>query len=190
LKELTDYSGEVFPEIDFHSFSKDMLIELLRMYGRLYKALDGFWYLSVMERSGNDEALANDFQVWEKLSKYEARHLTRLMKIGGNGPAELIKTLQVCPWFWNGKYRVEMKGKNCAEFIVLDCPTLTALEQEGKGRENQICNEMEPRFMNDYASYFSPNMKVTCLKSPPRKNKDGPCCHWEFKLEEKDRATS
>ena len=185
---LRDYSGNYLPEMRLERFSKGTLIELLRLYSRLYMALDGFWYLAVKERNGNEEALACDLWVWEKASKYELARVTKLMKIEGNDVAALARAFQVGPWFWNLEYDMEVKNKNHAVLTVSHCPTLVTLEKEGTGREDSICNLMEPKFFKDYASFFDSDIQVKCLKSPPRESKNDICCRWEFKLYNKDEA--
>lgn len=188
MRILRDYGGEFLPEMRFETFSKGTLIELLRLYGRLLLAADGFWYLAVKERSGNEEALACDLWAWEKLSKYELEHLTKLMRIHGNDVVALLKTFQLSPWFWNLECKVEVKNRNHAVLEVTYCPTLIALEKEGEGREDSICNLVEPKVFKDYASFINPDMEVKCLKSPPRKSQNEICCQWEFKLANKGNA--
>ena len=46
-----------------------------------------------------------------------------------------------------------------------------------------MCREMEPKTMGIIAHYFNPEIKVTGLKLPPRKDYSDCCCQWEFKLE-------
>ena len=70
MSKLEDYSGEFNPNLKPSDFSYDALEKLIKTYGQLYKALDGFWYLTLMDRSGNDEALTCDIAVWEKLCRY------------------------------------------------------------------------------------------------------------------------
>jgi hypothetical protein len=65
------------------------------------------------------------------------------------------------------------------------CPTLEALEKEGTGREDQICNKVEPRIFNAYAAYINPSIRVTCIQSPPRANRAGICCQWSFSILQK-----
>jgi len=80
------------------------------------------------------------------------------------------------------KYRTEVRNKNNAFLTVTHCPTLEALEQEGQGRENEICNIVEARILKAHAICFNPDIEVKCLKSPPRKGKSYICCQWEFSL--------
>lgn len=57
MRKLRDYSGQLNPNIKLGNFSKDGLVRLLKMYSRLYLAVDGFWYLAVKEKVNNDMAL-------------------------------------------------------------------------------------------------------------------------------------
>jgi len=182
LKKLSDYSGEFLPDLKLSDFSPDTLAQLLKLYAKLYIALDGIWYLAVKERVGDKEALACDIQAWEDTCKYEMARIKRQLKIRGNDVIALMKAFQICPWCLVMKFNIEIKNKNNALFTVTYCPTLDALEAEGKGREDEICNIVEPRIMRAYASFFNPDIEVKCLKSPPRKSKDDICCQWEFSL--------
>ncbi|MBN2186005.1 MAG: hypothetical protein JW732_00950 [Dehalococcoidia bacterium] len=179
---LEDYSGAFDPNISFDKLAKDTLVSLTKMYAKLYSAIDGFWYLSVKERINDDEALACDIWVWEKEIKYELGKLTKLLKIQGRDVITLIKALQVSPWFWVLKYKLGVENKNHVILTITDCPTLTALENEGTGREEKICKTVEPLIFKKYAEYFNPNIEVRHLMLPPRKNKDGICCQWDFNL--------
>ena len=81
MKKLNDYSGELVPDLKFNDFSPDTLADLLTVYSKLYLALDGFWYLTVKEKLGNEAALACDLEVLKKVSNYEMVKLTELLKI-------------------------------------------------------------------------------------------------------------
>jgi len=182
VNELSYYSGEPIPDLDFSEFSHNTLVELLKLYPRFYMALDGFWYLAIKEKFSNKEALALDLAVWKRVAKYELPRITKLLNIQGDDIGSLIKCIQISPWFRVTKSKIELNGKNNATLTVINCPTLNALEKEGEGREAQICNIVEHQILRDYANFFNPNIEVKCLKSPPRKSKDEICCQWQFIL--------
>ncbi len=182
MNKLSDCSGELIPDLKFSDFSYDTLVELLNLYSRFYMALDGFWYLTIKDRVSNQEALACDISAWEKVGKYELSRITRLLNIQGNDIAAFVKSMQISPWFRAIESKFEFSDKNNAILTVTHCPILNALEKEGEGRENQICNIFEPKLLKDYAGFFNPNIKVKCLKSPPRENNAGICCQWQFTL--------
>jgi len=182
VDKLSDYSGELLPELDPKDFSSETLQDLLRLYSKLYMGLDGFWYLAVMEKFGNDVALDCDIEVWEKMGRYEMKNISRQLNIQGNDAKAFMKALQLSPWYWTVETQMEIVDPNTAVLTVTNCPTLNALEKEGKGRENQICKIVEPIIFKAYAGYFNPDVEVTCLKEPPRESPDDIACKWLFKL--------
>ena len=182
MERLSDYSGELLPELDPEDFSSETLRDLLRLYSRLYMGLDGFWYLTVMEKFGNDAALDCDIKVWDRAGRYEMKNVTKQLNIQGNDAVAFMKALQLSPWYWTVKSRVEIVDPNTAILTVTDCPTLNALEKEGSGRENEICKIAEPIILRAYASFFNPDVEVTCLQSPPRESQDDIACKWQFKM--------
>jgi len=180
---LQDYSGEFDGNIEFEKFSKEALVKILKVYAKLYSAIDGFWYLSVKERVDDDEALACDMWVWDKAVKYELDRLVKVLNIEGDNVTSLMKALQMSPWFWVFGHNIDIKNDGHAILTITECPTLLALEKEGTGREKRICHIVEPMIFKKYADYFNPSIKVDYLKIPPRKTRDEICCRWEFKME-------
>ena len=65
------------------SLSKDQLTAMVYTYGRLYQKMDGFWYMSVMDRWGNKEALDRDIWVWTRASRYEITQLSEALGLSG-----------------------------------------------------------------------------------------------------------
>lgn len=182
MDKLSAYGSDLIPELEFSDFSYDTLVELLKLYSRLYLAIDGFWYLTIKKRVSNKEALACDMAVWEKMTKYEIARITKLLNIQGNDIAAMAKAMQISPFFRVIENKFELKDKCNAILTVTNCPTLNALEKEGEGREDEICNIFEPKIFKAYASFFNSNIEVTSLQTPPRKSKDGICCRWQFTM--------
>ncbi len=108
------------------------------------------------------------YAVWEKLCKYEMEKITKNFNITGKDVKSLMKAFQLSPWAWNLKWDFEVLGDNHIIWKVTHCPTVKALEREGRGRENDICNYVEVRLNRLYASFFNPAIQVNCLKTPPR----------------------
>jgi len=182
MSRLKDYSGQLNPNIRIEDFSRDALVKLVKMYGRLFLAVDGFWYLSVKEKVNNDMALACDLWVWRKQCKYEMGRITKLLNIQGKDVVSLFKALQLSPWMLNFQYEMKIEKSNFGILTVIQCPTLEALEKEGEGRENSLCRAVEPVMFKAYAECFNPQIEVNYLKLPPRKNRDEIACQWEFKM--------
>ena len=182
MKKLDDYGGEFLPDLKLSDFSPDALVQLLKLYSKLYMAMDGFWYLAVKERADDREALACDIRVWEEMVKYETLMLRRQLKIRGNDIASLMKVTQLCPWFQLTVSSVEIEDSKRATLTVTYYPTLESLESKSRWAEYQTCNVVCRRINENIAPQFSPEIEVRCLRLPPRESRDAICCQWEFRL--------
>jgi hypothetical protein len=81
-------------------------------------------------------------------------------------------------------YTVERPSADRTIVTFTFCPVLRALEKDGKGREKDICRELDVMLFRNYAKYFNPAVEVTPVLLPPRPNLTGPACAWEFRLRE------
>jgi hypothetical protein len=184
MKELmVDYSSSFDPNFSHEKLAQQTLTRLLRATAEYMRRVDGHWYLSVMEKWGNDEALDCDIKVWERLVTYEMKMLSSLLNIHGDDVVTVMKAIQASPWTLTYACDIDVKSNDYAITTYHNCPTLLALEKEGNGREKLICQELEPRLMGIMAHYFNPNIRVTPLKLPPRDGSSDISCQWEFKLE-------
>ncbi len=183
MTELIDYSGRFDPDFSHDKFSKETLTRLLKTYSEYLLTIDGIWYLTVMDKWGNDEAFRCDVKVWEKALLYELKVMSEALNIHGNDVATVMKYMQAHPWMWNYEYDIDVKNNDHAIVTYHTCPNLLALEKEGAGREKLICQELEPRGFAMVAHYFNPNISVTPLKVPPRTGYNDVCCQWEYRLD-------
>ncbi|MBM4451789.1 MAG: hypothetical protein FJ013_03340 [Chloroflexi bacterium] len=182
MKELTDYSGEFNPKLKPEDLSKELLVDLLKLYGRLYRAVDGFWYLAVMDKVNEETATECDFAVWEQMAKYEVERINKISGVQGTDVPAFMKYLQLSPWAWNMEWDVELSDADSAVLTVTKCYTLEALEREGKGRDGSFCKEIETKMWDIWAAGLNPNIKFTYTKLPPRKSKDDICCQWKVEM--------
>jgi len=182
MRRLRDYSGQLNPNIKAEDFCKDVLVKMVQMYGKLYLAVDGFWYLSVKEKVNNDMALACDFWVWRKQCRNEMERITKLLNIQGKDVVSFLKAFQFSPWIWNMEYKMEVKNSNLGILTVIRCSTLEALEREGEGREKTFCKDVEPVMFKMFVDCFDSQIEVNHLRVPPRENRDEIACQWEFRL--------
>lgn len=181
--ELEDYRGEFDPEFDHAHFSKDVLLKLMEVYREYILRIDGFWYLAAMEKWGRDEAYDCDIKVWEKAQLFELQVMTDVLDIHGDDVLTVMKYLQVNPWLSLCQHTIDLKNHNHAILTKYTCPTLFALEKEGKGREKYQCQEISPWTYETISHFFNPDIKVIPLRVPPRTDYSDICCQWEFKLD-------
>jgi len=179
---MADYSGAFDPTFSHGKLTQETLAKLMKATAEYMRRIDGHWYLSVMEKWGNDEALDCDIKVWERLVTYEMKMLSSLLNIHGDDVVTVMKALQASPWTLTYACDIDVRNNDEAIVTYRNCPTLLALEKEGKGREGLICQELEPRLMAKIAHYFNPSIEVVALKIPPRSGNEDICCQWEFTL--------
>jgi hypothetical protein len=179
---IKDYSGELISELEYRDFSKKALVGLVDLYAQFFRAIDGFWYLAVSKRFGNEAALDCDIEVWYQVCPYQMARLSRTMNIHGADVASAMKAIQLNPWLRLTDFSMEMDSDRRGILTVRRCPTLLALEKEGKGREGEICRRVDTRIFNDYARCFNPEIEANPLVLPPRKGPGEICCQWEFTL--------
>ena len=184
MEEMNDYSRPFDGEFSQEKLSKEMLLKLLRVYSEYVLKIDGYWYMTVLNRWGNDEAVSCDIEVWERAKLFELKAITEAYHIEGNDVATLMKYIQTHPWITLSEVEIKVRDANYATLTHITCPTLFAIEKEGSGREKRQCSEVDFKFMKVMAGYFNPKIQVTPLKLPPRENANDICCKWEFKLEE------
>lgn len=99
MAELTDYSGEFEQEFNFDRFNKQTLLKIIRAYSDYMIKVDAFWFLTMMDKWGNDEAVDCDIKQLRDLSKpYEKKAIAGMLNIRGNDVATVMKTIQVSPW--------------------------------------------------------------------------------------------
>jgi hypothetical protein len=172
------------PSTKFQDLSRDELLRLVGLYGTMVRALDGFWYISVMRQAGNDLALECDIQTWRGMIKYSLKRISEQFEIQGDDLETMFRALRYEPMFGETDYQVEFISDREAVMTVTGCPVLHALEKDGGGREAQICGVVEPIIMECYTSFFNPAIVSEALERPPRKDRDGICCRWRFTLPE------
>ena len=185
MGRLNNYRDRLIPKVKLENYSKKTLIELIKVYSRLYRSVDGFWFISVKEKVNNDTALDCDLWVWERQIKSELKRIGETLDIKGDDIAAFFKIFQMCPWNLYLEYKMEIKGPNYGKMTIHKCPTLEALEKEGEGRDETFCKAVEPLMMDYHAKTFNPKMSANYLKIPPRQTKNEICCIWEFVLEDK-----
>ncbi len=182
-QQRSDYSGPFDPGFSQSQLSRETLGKLLTAYSDYIRKVDGHWYLSVMKRCGNDVAFECDSEVWEEMAAYTIRETCRLLDIRGDDVETFLKAMQVNPWTLTYKCKIELVNKDHGFITFYDCPTLEALEREGGGRWESICNDLEVRLMEVKAHAVNPKIKSTPVKLPPREPGSDLCCRWELKLE-------
>jgi hypothetical protein len=188
MEELKDYGQEFRADLKMQYFSKDALVRLWQAASQTYIGLDGLWYSFMREKFGEQIALELDTELWLKRggTELEVRRIREAMNIWGDDVASVLKWLQVAPGaggIWP-EFECELKDKNHGILTVKRCRPLEYFERHGETLlQKNACEVLDAKGFQRIVEHFNPNMKMTPLKLPPRKSKDGIACRWEIRLQ-------
>lgn len=168
---------------EYQKLSKDQLIELVQMYGRLALALDGFWFLGVEGRQGIEKAIEVDEEVWKEFGKREAKRLkTFLRKDVVSKLEEICRIYLLTPTFGNLGARAEIRGSKCY-LSAADCHAQKARVRKGMGEFS--CKSVGIAYFDGFLKELNPDIKYRCVFCPPDQHPDGLWCQWEVWIEQK-----
>jgi len=184
VMQSINHRRESHSELEFEDLPRGTLVKLLKLYSNLLWSVDGFWYLGLKDRVGNEEALAYNNWLWERtIKKYLVNDIKEILQIEGTSLADYVRLLQARPMYFIFEEEIERQNDNEFVITVARCPVLEALEREGEGRDAIHCRAACTVMREKHAAFFNPNIQVRSLKLPPRKSRDEICCQWEYKGE-------
>ena len=175
--------GDTLPNVDLEELSKAELVELARLYTRLFFAMDGFWYLAVKELVDEDTATDVDLWVWDKYARYEVKRLLPLLNLQNDNLASFARAFGFSPWFSNLKHAFTRDASNKLTLTVLECPSLEAMKREGAGRERTFCSQVEPQLLRMVVQAFDHRARVVPVDLPLKAGDDDVCCRWQFVID-------
>lgn len=185
--DLKDYSGEFNPDVKLEDFSKEALIQLVRVAAKLYGGLNQFWYRATEKKLGKEIAGEIQQEVWTNgsASEAEVRNVCNAMNITGKDVASYFKFFQCTPI--NATMiamKFELQNKNNGILTCTQCNPLLAFEAAGdEEMVKHMCHTVEIQGFQLGATMFNPRMKTTPIKLPPRKNRREIACQWKFEIE-------
>ena len=161
--------------------SEEKLLEALKMYSRLFFAIDGLWFLIVEEEYGYEASLKVDVKVWERYGRIEAKRIMRFFGIVESGIPAIIKVIRLSPVWLGLEWELSEITDDRAVVRVTRCPALEAMEKAGRTRF--VCEPVDTAYISGLAKAVEPRALVQCLKVPPRESPQDTCCEWEFRIE-------
>jgi len=167
-------------EVDFDSLPRETLVKLLKLYSRLFLALDGFWFLALKEKSGYDIALEVDTKAWEGYFPYEAKKVRAALGIEDTSMVGIVDTLKYSAFVPCMTHVIPEATEDKSVFACYNCPSLTAMERAGYP---PTCVPVGQKVFEAYARAINPRAKVRFLEGPPRKSPSDVSCKWEFFLD-------
>jgi len=184
VKNSEDRDAAAEVDLKLEDLPSESLVGLVRLYSRLMMDIDGLWFLSMKNRVSNEEAIACDNWVWGKVVKKMLDDLAGLIGVQGRDVVDFMKVIQATPLHYVVEETMEAQDRNRATLTVTHCPMLAALEKEDAGRDTLHCRLACSVTRTRHAKLFNPAIEVRCLTMPPRKDKQGVFCRWEYKIAE------
>jgi hypothetical protein len=182
MDELKDYSGPYISNLKLEDFSKETLVKLWQGTSKLFMGIAGIYLSDLRAKDGDKIAYDMDSEVWRKMIPLELKFVTRAMNIQGNDVATVFKFLQ-CYACAGGQMDMELdlKNKNHGILTVKRCRPLEYLERNNEIVAGKHMCDMDLWGWQLQATIINPDIKVTCLKMPPRKSGEEITCQWEYK---------
>ena len=184
MKNQEDREAAVEIDLKLEDLPRESLVSLVRLYSKLMMDVDGFWFLSMKVRVGNEEAITCDNWVWGRVVKKMLDDLAGLIGVQGRDVVDFMRVIQATPLHYVVEETMEAQNRNRATLTVTYCPTLAALEKEDAGRDTLHCRLACSVTRTRHAELFNPAIEVECLTMPPRKDRQGIFCRWEYKIAE------
>ena len=161
--------------------SKIPVDKLVELCSRSAYTLDGLWFTLLEERFGLDTALEIDTEVWRRLCLIQAKRIQKYFNINeGSSVRDLIKVIELDPVLAIFKPEVAELTDKRAVLRFTDCPPQKARLRDGKGEFP--CRAVTMTFLHSYIEVINPDIKVTCLSSPPDAHPPEFWCEWQFEI--------
>jgi len=168
---------------EYQRLSKDQLIDLAKLYGRLALTNDGLWFVSVENQAGTEEAIRQDEIVWGKYGKAEGRLLKKFLSLDVvNTMEEICRVYLLTPIFANLGGRAEIRDGKCY-LSVTDCRPQKTRVRQGTGEFS--CKGVGRAYFEGLLKELNPDIRFNCLVCPPDEHPEDLWCNWEVWFEGK-----
>jgi hypothetical protein len=161
------------------SLSKEKLIEYIEILSKNFLTLDGYWFLGVEDRFGQNAAIEIDEEAWGKYAVSEARRVKDLLKAETWGLPELGNALQLISMAHASGFEVALSADSLM-LSVGNCRPQTARIRSGKGEFP--CRTVGIAHLATFAKELNPRFRVKCIQCPPERSSEDAWCIWEFTL--------
>lgn len=166
---------------EYERLTDKQKIELLRLYGRFGLTIDGYWFLSVEEAHGTDEAIRMDEAAWKGYGKTEGRLLKRFIGLDVVDRLEdICRIYLLTPIMSNLGATAGIEGGKCY-LNVTDCHPQKTRIRKGLGEFN--CKGVGVNYMEGLLAELNPNIRFRCVVCPPDDHPDDLWCEWEVWIE-------
>lgn len=172
----------VWSNIDeYQKLTKDQLIELVQLYGRLALAIDGSWFLEVEKLHDLDKAIQLDEDVWRRCGRSDGRLLMRFLGIeAATSLEDICRLYLLTPVLGNMGATAEIKDDRCY-LSVSECRPQQSRHKDGLGEFP--CKSAGYAYFQGFLSVLNPDIRFGCKVGPPDEHARDLWCSWEVWIE-------
>jgi len=164
-------------------FSKEKLIELIKIYSKHWLAMDGVWFQAVERHYGMDKAMELDIEIWQKFTVLEAKRIKLLLSLPEHAGLEgLERALRYRLYANINDYEIYY-DEGALVFRTLECRVQNARER--KEMPYHPCARVAVYEYGMFAETIDSRIKTECLTCYPDVRDATCCCSWRFSIEEK-----
>lgn len=164
-------------KLNFNDFSKQSLIDLIKMYSDLFFVMDGLWFLTTEEMTDYETALKIDVDAWKKYGRKEAKRLLSLFNVQDSSLETVLKLLIRGPFMLQLECHYEVFSDKEAILYITRCRTLEAMKQAC--RKEFVCEPVSGAYFMAFAKEINPNIKISPIRLPPDYMEG---CEWKFSI--------
>lgn len=165
----------------YKTLTKEELIDLLRLYGRLALTIDGLWFLALERIKGTDEAIRIDEEVWGQYGKWKGNLLKRFLSVTEvNSLEDICRCYLLTPIFANLGGQAEIRGDKCY-LRVTECYPQKARISKGLGEF--ACKGVGMAYFGALLTALNPDIRFRCVVCPPDEHSKEVWCEWEVWIE-------
>jgi len=162
------------------SLSKEELLKCVDMLSKNLLTLDGYWFLGIEDRYGQEVAIDIDREAWERYAVSEARRVKAFLNITEGTLDDMEKAVQLVSIAPVSAVEVERRP-NSVIYTVRNCRPQAARMKSGRGEFP--CKPVGIAHLSAFAREINPKFKTRCIRCPPDEHTRDAWCSWEFYLE-------
>ena len=168
---------------NLEDYSKETLIELVRMYAQNWQTLDSLWFSNVESECGLDTAVSIDLKNWESQAVIEAERIKKILGLEEGGLSSVLTALSFMSWqLISPIFECEEESMKKVVFYYPHCSVQEGREKRGK--PEFPCKRMKSILLSNLARTIEPKAKVKCMVCPPDPHPKDIWCKWELSIEQ------
>lgn len=161
-------------------FTREQLIELVKINSKNLMAMDGYWFQSVEKYAGEDVAMEHDCRIWQNFARTEALRIKNFLKLEEHPGLDGLKRAMSIRYNSLLHTTDIIETNDSFTFRILDCCVQVARKK--KGLPYHPCLAAGIVEYTTFAQTIDSNIKAEVVSCYPDVNDESCSCAWRFFL--------